>query len=205
MDDDEFPPAPICLISQEGEQLQVHADGMALLGRLGTTPVATVAVAGMYRTGKSFFLNQLCGAPGFKVGHTSESCTRGIWVWVVPSTFWSPSDHSGTRLLLLDTEGLASIDQDETYDAKVFSLAILLSSFFIYNSMGVIDEAAIDRLFLVGELTKNVCLNADRPGAVKSPATAPNIACAVLPGCASFRVSSKRAGCSGGRREQRGP
>jgi hypothetical protein len=30
---------------------------------------AQVAVAGLYRTGKSFFLNQLCGAPGFKVDH----------------------------------------------------------------------------------------------------------------------------------------
>ena len=62
---------------------------------------------------------------------------------------------------MLDTEGLASIDQDETYDAKVFSLSILLSSYFIYNSMGVIDEGAVDRLFLVGELTKNICLSAD--------------------------------------------
>ena len=50
----------------------------------------------------------------------------------------------------MDTEGLASIDQDETWDAKIFSLGILLSSIFVYNSMGVIDEGAIDRLFLVG-------------------------------------------------------
>ena len=28
--------------------------------------------------------------------------------------------------------------------------------------MGVIDEAAIDRLFLVGELTKNICLSANK-------------------------------------------
>eukprot|EP01052_Picozoa_sp_SAG31_P012623 SAG31_NODE_742_length_12424_cov_16.082353_14_plen_838_part_00 len=159
--------APVCLISQDGDQLQVHEAGLEVLRQLGTTPVATIAVAGMYRTGKSFFLNQLCGAPvgtSFRVGHTSESCTRGIWLWVVPETTWSSADHPGTRLLLLDTEGLASIDQDETYDAKVFSLGILLSSFFIYNSMGVIDESAIDRLFLVGELTKNVCLNAEKPG-----------------------------------------
>eukprot|EP01052_Picozoa_sp_SAG31_P027233 SAG31_NODE_2532_length_5555_cov_2.362170_2_plen_360_part_00 len=60
------------------------------------------------------------------------------------------------RLLLLDSEGLASVDRDESYDIKVFSLAILLSSLFVYNSMGVIDETAIDRLFMVGELTKNI-------------------------------------------------
>jgi hypothetical protein len=122
-----------------------------------------------------YFLNQLrCGykasapsdAPpsgGFSVGHDTEACTRGIWLWLVASDAWDhPSDPSA-RLLLLDTECLASTDQDETYDAKVFSLGILLSSLFVYNSMGVVDEAAIDRLFLVGELAKSICIST-RPG-----------------------------------------
>ena len=33
------------------------------------------------------------------------------------------------------TEGLASMDNDETYDCKVFSLAILLCSFFVYDNL----------------------------------------------------------------------
>ena len=49
------------------------------------------------------------------------------------------------RVLLLDTEGLASFDQDETYDMKIFSLGVLLSSSFVYNSQGVIDEAPLPR------------------------------------------------------------
>ena len=117
--------------------------------------------------------------------HPAFACgTRGIWAWLAPPEVWSCPDAPAARLLVLDTEGLASIDQDETYDAKVFSLSILLSSYFIYNSMGVIDEGAVDRLFLVGgeivmlsrfvalsvanpksitiaELTKNICLSAD--------------------------------------------
>jgi hypothetical protein len=155
---------PVCLISQQGDQLRVHEDGLALLDSLGSSPLATLAVAGNYRTGKSFFLNQLVGAKN-TVGSTTESCTRGIWVWVAPPEVWSSASEPNARLLVLDTEGLASIDQDETYDAKVFSLGILLSSFFIYNSMGVIDEGAVDRLFLVGELTKNVCLSSDHAAA----------------------------------------
>ncbi len=155
---------PVCLISQQGEQLRVHEDGLALLDSLGSAPLATLAVAGNYRTGKSFFLNQLVGARN-TVGSTTESCTRGIWAWVAPPEVWSSAAEPNARLLVLDTEGLASIDQDETYDAKVFSLGILLSSFFIYNSMGVIDESAVDRLFLVGELTKNVCLSSDHAAA----------------------------------------
>eukprot|EP01051_Picozoa_sp_SAG22_P017815 SAG22_NODE_2839_length_2165_cov_1.673282_2_plen_364_part_01 len=149
--------APTLLVSQDGSNLKVHDEGTQLLAELGTAPVATVAVAGMYRTGKSFLLNQLLSGNGhFTVGNTTSSCTRGIWICVVPEDVWRCPSRPGTRLVVLDTEGLASIDQDETYDAKIFSLGILLSSFFVYNSMGVIDEAAIDRLFLVGELTKNI-------------------------------------------------
>ena len=159
---------PVCLISQEGtgpdSSLKVHEEGLDILRGLGQTPVATVSVAGMYRTGKSFFLNQLMGraggGAGFVVGNTTTSCTRGIWLWVAPPGVWdAPASKSGAQLLVLDTEGLASFDQDETYDAKIFSLGILLASFFVYNSMGVIDESAIDRLFLVGELTKNISLS----------------------------------------------
>ncbi len=167
---------PVCLVAQDGAELCVAPEGMALLQSLGSATVAVITVAGNYRTGKSFFLNQLAGVKprkhnpactksrdGFRVGHDTESCTRGIWVWLVPTDVWSHPTDPSVRLLLMDTEGLASIDQDETWDAKVFSLGILLSSMFVYNNMGVIDEGAIDRLFLVGELTKNICVSANPP------------------------------------------
>ena len=180
---------PTLLVSQDGANLRVHDEGLDLLRALGTAPVATVAVAGMYRTGKSFLLNQLCGGHGdFTVGNTTSSCTRGIWVCVVPPELWFPPPGAspGTRLVVLDTEGLASIDQDETYDAKIFSLGILLASYFVYNSMGVIDEAAIDRLFLVGELTKNISASVVKTNTVEGvpaePDTEPAAAAAVPDG-----------------------
>jgi len=145
----------------------LHPDGAALLGSV-TTPVCVVCVAGRYRTGKSFFLNSLAGntgakkEAGFKVGSTSESCTRGIDVCLPePST---AALACGGTLVLLDTEGLASMDQDETYDAQVFALGLLLSSHFVLNQMGVIDEAAIDQLYLVAELSKHVCVTAAPEG-----------------------------------------
>lgn len=138
-------------------------EGAALLKSLADRPVVVVAVAGMYRTGKSFFLNALAGHTaersglGFRVGSTSESCTRGIDI-CVPA---QPAELAGAgQLVLLDTEGISSMDQDETYDAQVFALGLLLSSFFVLNSMGVIDEAAIDRLYLVGELSKHISVAA---------------------------------------------
>eukprot|EP00966_Prymnesium_polylepis_P324537 7380574-Prymnesium_polylepis.1 len=60
------------------------------------------------------------------------------------------------QLILLDTEGLQSIDQTEGHDANIFSLAILLSSFFIYNSEKAINHTAIDQLSLVAQLTTKI-------------------------------------------------
>lgn len=41
---------------------------------------------------------------------------------------------------------------------RIFSLAILLSSYFIYNSVGSIDENALSNLSLVINLTKHIHL-----------------------------------------------
>ena len=43
-------------------------------------------------------------------------------------------------------QGIGSPNQSEHYDVQIFSLALLLSSYFIYNSLGSIDETALDRL-----------------------------------------------------------
>lgn len=52
-------------------------------------------------------------------------------------------------MIVMDTEGIGATDQVDNYDTKVFMLAMLLSSYFIYNSVGAIDEKAISNLSLV--------------------------------------------------------
>ncbi len=49
----------------------------------------------------------------------------------------------------MDTEGTGATDQRDNYDTQVFMLAMLLSSYFIYNSVGAIDEKAIQNLSLI--------------------------------------------------------
>jgi len=44
------------------------------------------------------------------------------------------------HVFLLDTEGSGSTERNTTHDAKIFALVVLLSSLFVYNSMGAIDE-----------------------------------------------------------------
>jgi len=38
------------------------------------------------------------------------------------------------------------------YSTQIFSLAVLLCSYFVYNQIGGIDEASLDRLSLVTEV-----------------------------------------------------
>ena len=39
-------------------------------------------MVGKYRIGKSFLLNKMIGRPSiFGVGHTTNACTQGIWIY----------------------------------------------------------------------------------------------------------------------------
>ena len=59
-------------------------------------------------------------------------------------------------MIVVDTEGLGAYDEDENHDAKIFLLALLLSSLLIYNSVGTIDENALNSLSLVINLSKKI-------------------------------------------------
>lgn len=59
---------------------------------------------------------------------------------------------------MVDTEGIGALDEDQTHDTRIFTLAILASSCFIYNSVGSIDETAVQNLSLVVNLTKHIHL-----------------------------------------------
>jgi len=60
--------------------------------------------------------------------------------------------------LLVDSEGIGALDQDSAHDNRIFSLTILLSSCFIYNSTGSLDENAIQNLSMIVNITKNIHL-----------------------------------------------
>lgn len=47
---------------------------------------------------------------------------------------------NGLNIFFLDTEGSESIERSATHDSKIFALAILMSSYFVFNSVGCIDE-----------------------------------------------------------------
>jgi len=126
-------------------------------------PVGVCTVCGRARQGKSFILNKLAASntgEGFVVGPTHRPCTKGIWIWSAPLER-TARDGSTYHVILLDTEGIDAYDQTGQYSIQIFSLAVLLSSLFVYNQMGGIDEAALDRLSLVTEMSKHIAVQAD--------------------------------------------
>lgn len=122
--------------------------------------ICVVAVAGLYRTGKSSLLNWLLNRnAGFTVGPSINRCTRGLWIWgrPIPGTLVSTGEKCS--IIILDTEGIGGVEGDTKYDARIFSLAILLCSTLVYNSLGSIDETAISNLSFIAQLSQHIRLS----------------------------------------------
>ncbi|XP_006986184.1 guanylate-binding protein 1-like isoform X1 [Peromyscus maniculatus bairdii] len=145
-------PGPVCLIENAKGQLRPNQKALEILSAI-TQPVVVVAIVGLYRTGKSYLMNKLAGKnTGFSLGSTVQAHTKGIWMWCVPHPH--KKDHT---LVLLDTEGLGDVEKgDNQNDCWIFALAVLLSSTFVYNSMGAINQQAMDQLHYVTELTDRI-------------------------------------------------
>ncbi|RLN72886.1 hypothetical protein BBJ28_00020679, partial [Nothophytophthora sp. Chile5] len=161
----EFPEEPIPLItfSEDEDQLKVNDDAVEVLRRI-QGHVAVVAMAGLYRTGKSSMLNWLLGRQsGFRVGPTIERCTRGIWLWGRPQKHTTATGED-VWVLMLDTEGMGGLEASQQYDARIFSLATLLCSKLIYNSQGSVDEKAIGGLSFIANLAKHIKVSASADG-----------------------------------------
>ncbi|CAN1280951.1 Guanylate-binding protein 6 [Linum perenne] len=154
------PARPIRLVyCDEKGKFRMDPEAVATL-QLVKGPIGVVSVCGRARQGKSYILNQLLGrSSGFQVASTHRPCTKGLWLRSTPLKR-TALDGTEYSLLLLDSEGIDAYDQTGTYSTQIFSLAVLLSSMFIYNQMGGIDEAALDRLSLVTQMTKHIRVRA---------------------------------------------
>lgn len=149
--------APLCFIENRPDgEFVVQERAVRVLLSIHQ-PVVVVAVVGLYRTGKSYLMNRLADKrKGFCLGTTVQAETKGIWMWCLPHP-----RRPGHTLVLLDTEGLGDVGKaDSRNDAWIFALAILLSSTMVYNSMGTIDQNALEKLHYVTELAKKIRVEA---------------------------------------------
>ena len=87
--------------------------------------------------------------PIFSVGSTINACTKGLWIYP-QSIKISENNH----LIVIDTEGLGSMDVNKNQDSMIILLSILISSYFIYNTIGTIDENSFNDLRYIYNLYK---------------------------------------------------
>ena len=77
-------------------------------------------------------LSRALGSPdAFALGHTMEAQTFGIWIGT------TVMECDEFTVLLMDTEGIDSTNAKARDDASILVMTVLLSSYFIYNSIGV--------------------------------------------------------------------
>ena len=144
----------------ESEGFQITEEAKNFLNSLNSQKLGVISIVGKYRTGKSYFVNKVLlnrkKQKGFAVGPTINPCTKGIWLWKKLMNAKDFGAENDMDVLILDTEGFGGIDENVNHDTRIFLFSILLSSFFIYNSVGSIDEGALQSLSLIVNLAKDI-------------------------------------------------
>ena len=121
--------------------LNIVPSSVNLIKSLGTKPLAVLSICGPYRSGKSYFLSRFLGSKEiFKISNTDDPCTQGIWM----ST--SVLECDNYAILLLDTEGMESLEASKEYIVKLLVIATTISSTLIYNSIGIPERSDLECL-----------------------------------------------------------
>lgn len=155
---------PLQLVREVNGRYEVPDETAAAIAELQAGGFCVLSVAGRYRTGKSFLLNRgilnATQGAGFSVGKTVSACTKGIWV------FPSIVKLEGKSFLVLDTEGLSSLEANANEDNKLLSIALLLCNLFVYNSHGAIDEVSLSQLGTISLLAESLHEEGNSPALV---------------------------------------
>ena len=157
------PEGPINLIEFHRNDFVLNEKALNILNSI-KEDLIIVSIVGKARTGKSYLMNLLLNnnnslspGSGFQISSRLNSCTKGIWLWNTPRI--SPQSPN-TKIIFIDSEGTNSTDiSTKTYDSKIFALIVLISSLFIYNTHGNIDERSIADLALAAHLSDTVATN----------------------------------------------
>ena len=153
---------PFVTFNSKTKKFIINEEAVKILTKNDNKQIGIVSLVGKYRTGKSFLLNRVLiekkSLKGFDVGPTIKPCTKGIWLWSSPLMITNKNSQNTFPAYLIDTEGLGAYDEEINHDSKIFLIAILISSLFIYNSFGTIDEVALNNLSLILNLSKSLKL-----------------------------------------------
>ena len=139
-------------IGQDPYRLQLVSHSLQMLETINK-PVAVISICGPLRSGKSYFLSRLLGMKeAFKLGHSMQACTRGIWMAT------SVLECDEFAVILLDTEGIDDIGSSQTTAMSLLTLATLLSSYLIYNSKRVPQKVDLRKMKCFTQLSSSLLL-----------------------------------------------
>ena len=169
----ELPKAIPFIIYRKPEGFIITDEARQFFDNFPEQKIGIISIVGKYRTGKSYLINKVIlnnpsttsylrdsradTARGFQVGSTVNACTKGIWIWTKAIPSENP-DEEDTLVVVMDTEGFGAVTEGHNHDSRVILFSMLLSSMFVYNSMGTIDENALQTLGLVVNMAKNIQL-----------------------------------------------
>jgi len=142
--------------TQKRTSLKVYEPALEFIRGI-KSKVAVVSIVGKARTGKSLIAGDLYveGAVPcpFDLGHLMTACTFGIWVGVETQPH---PDKEDTVVLVLDVEGSGAYDAQSQHDMQLMVVALMMSSYFIYNTKGAFDSKALEELEFILELTERL-------------------------------------------------
>jgi hypothetical protein len=140
-----FSPVQLVRPNKDHTGFEVVKDTLAQLTSLGRQKkIALVSVVGPYHSGKSFLLNALIGQTNvFSIGPKTSPETMGLWV---ARTNMTLPAHRDVEVWFVDSEGFFGPQVPESYDAKTFTLSLLLGDEFVYNTVKIIDSQAVGLL-----------------------------------------------------------
>ena len=151
---------PFVTFNDSTRKFEINEEAVKIISKEENKQIGILSLVGKYRTGKSFLLNRVLidkkAKNGFDVGPTIKPCTKGIWLWSSPLIINNNYSNTSFPAYLIDTEGLGAYDEEVNHDSKIFLIAILISSLFIYNSFGTIDEVVLNNLSLILNLSKSL-------------------------------------------------
>jgi hypothetical protein len=174
---------PVQLVDGDHDTLKftVKKEGTDLLRGI-KNDIVVIACAGVFRSGKSYLLNRLFGSTSaFALGPNAYSETKGLWLWKGPTIEW---DNGRKRTyVLMDCEGMGgviAIDKslpfperldnsnlksvNPQYDARLFAISMLVSSYFMLNSKSVADNQTLDKLKGLAQLSRYVAPEVGKEG-----------------------------------------
>ena len=147
-----------CKLIRETDQhhnhhhLQLVSDTLQLLETVNK-PVAVLSICGLFRSGKSYFLSRLLGRPGaFEMSHGWLACTRGVWM---ATTVLECEEFA---IVLLDTEGTECVGSSQAVVMNLLAVTTLLSSYLIYNSKRVPEQADLDKIRCTAHLSTSLLI-----------------------------------------------